>query len=101
ERGHELLPDEKCGEAPFAVSHGHIHALVPDCWNLTLRLPFVRGTPQPTAEPSGQKGPDNLREERRRVRHSGRLSCFFHGFSSRLLRSFRNPRAILFRVECG
>ena len=33
--------------------------------------------------------------------HSGILSCFFHGFSSCLSRSFRNPSATRRRVECG
>src|SRR5437764_14877725 len=33
--------------------------------------------------------------------HSGMLSCFFHGFSSCLLRSLRSPIATRRRVECG
>src|SRR5574338_1544910 len=35
------------------------------------------------------------------VGHSGMLSCFFHGFSSCLLRSFRSPIATRRRVEWG
>src|SRR5262245_37257754 len=34
-------------------------------------------------------------------RHSGMLSCFFHGFSSFLSRSIASERQIRLRVECG
>ena len=35
------------------------------------------------------------------IYHNGILSCFFHGFSSCLVRSLRSPSAIRLRVECG
>src|SRR5208282_5561862 len=35
------------------------------------------------------------------LNHSGMLSCFFHGFSSRLVRSMASARHNRLRVECG
>ena len=44
---------------------------------------------------------DDRKQPARIEPHSGMLSCFFHGFSSCLLRSLRSPIATRRRVECG
>src|SRR5688572_22546277 len=55
---------------------------------------------RPELRACGETDPENKFRVTRR-NYSGRLSCFFHGFSSRLLRSFLSPNAIRRRVECG
>ncbi len=40
-------------------------------------------------------------DSKKKIDHNGKLSCFFHGFSSLFPRSFLSPSAIRRRVECG
>src|SRR4029079_1315139 len=51
--------------------------------------------------PPGEHGGKREIGERIFGHQSGMLSCFFHGFSSCLLRSLRSPIATRRRVECG
>ena len=50
---------------------------------------------------SGEEVADDRKANEKENNHSGILSCFFHGFSSCLFLSFRNPIATRRRVAMG